>query len=38
MPYVAKIGVYHKECQEIADNVYEGITLTPAQSVAGRST
>jgi cyclohexanone monooxygenase len=36
MPYVAKIGVYRKECQEIADNGYEGFTLTPTQSIEGR--
>ena len=29
MPYVAKIGVYRKECQEIADNGYEGFMLAP---------
>ena len=27
MPYVAKIGVYRKECQEVADNGYQGFTL-----------
>ena len=27
MPYVAKIGVYRKECQQIADRGYEGFTL-----------
>ena len=36
MPYVAKIGVYRKECQEIADNGYDGFALTPTQSIAGR--
>jgi cyclohexanone monooxygenase len=32
MPYVAKIGVYRKECQDIADKGYEGFTLAPAPS------
>ena len=27
MPYVAKIGVYRKECQQVADAGYEGFTL-----------
>ena len=27
MPYVAKIGVYRKECQLVADSDYEGFTL-----------
>ena len=27
MPYVAKIGVYRKECQDIADRGYEGFVL-----------
>ena len=32
MPYVAKIGVYRKECQDTADKGYEGFTLAPAPS------
>ena len=28
MPYVAKIGVYRKECQAVADEDYRGFTLT----------
>ena len=32
MPYVAKIGVYRKECQQIADKGYEGFTLAPENS------
>ena len=32
MPYVAKIGVYRKECQAIADKDYEGFTLSRAPS------
>jgi cyclohexanone monooxygenase len=32
MPYVAKIGVYRKECQEIADNGYEGFQTTRAST------
>ncbi|MGE0313455.1 MAG: flavin-containing monooxygenase [Lautropia sp.] len=28
MPYVAKIGVYRRECQAVADNDYQGFTLT----------
>lgn len=27
MPYVARIGVYRRECQDIADKDYEGFTL-----------
>lgn len=27
MPYVAKIGVYRKECQQVADQGYDGFTL-----------
>jgi cyclohexanone monooxygenase len=34
MPYVQKIGIYRKECQDIADNGYEGFMLAPAS--AGR--
>jgi len=34
MPYVAKIGVYRKECQDIADNGYEGFTLAPSRRIA----
>ena len=30
MPYVARIGVYRKECDEIADNAYRGFILTAA--------
>ena len=30
MPYVAKIGVYRAECQQVAEKAYEGFTLTPA--------
>ena len=30
MPYVAKIGVYRRECQEAADKGYAGFTLAPA--------
>lgn len=29
MPYVAKIGVYRRECQDIADKGYEGFSLLP---------
>ena len=32
MPYVSKIGVYRRECQEAADNGYAGFTLQPANS------
>ena len=32
MPYAAKIGVYRKECQEVADRGYEGFTMTPTLS------
>ncbi|MGE4241925.1 flavin-containing monooxygenase [Ramlibacter sp.] len=31
MPYVAKIGVYRRECQEIADAGYVGFDIRPAQ-------
>ena len=31
MPYVAKIGVYRKECQQVADNGYEGFALAPTR-------
>ena len=34
MPYVSKIGVYRRECQEAADNGYAGFTLAPANSQA----
>ena len=34
MPYVAKIGVYRKECQDVADDGYRGFTLSRA--AAGR--
>ena len=30
MPYVAKIGVYRKECQVVADDGYRGFTLARA--------
>jgi cyclohexanone monooxygenase len=30
MPYVAKIGVYRKECQDIADEGYKGFKLSTA--------
>jgi cyclohexanone monooxygenase len=30
MPYVCKIGVYRRECQEVADQGYAGFTLAPA--------
>ena len=29
MPYVAKIGLYRKECQQVADKGYEGFTPAP---------
>jgi cyclohexanone monooxygenase len=29
MPYVARIGVYRKECQDIVDKGYEGFTFAP---------
>ena len=32
MPYVAKIGVYRKECQQLADQGYAGFLLAPAHS------
>ena len=35
MPYVARIGLYRRECQEVADRGYDGFMLTgrvPAQS------
>ena len=37
MPYVAKIGVYRRECQDIADKDYEGFVLaaTPADQGSG---
>ena len=31
MPYAAKIGVYRRECQQVADKGYEGFVLTPAK-------
>ena len=34
MPYAAKIGVYRRECQEVADKGYEGFILTPAEALA----
>ena len=37
MPYVAKIGVYRKECQLVADKGYEGFLLTPALPDSNRS-
>ena len=36
MPYVARIGVYRRECQEIADKGYEGFTMRTV--AAGRQT
>jgi len=30
MPYVAKIGVYRQECQDIADDGYRGFELASA--------
>ena len=30
MPYVAKIGVYRRECDAVAEHGYEGFTLSPA--------
>ena len=38
MPYVSKIGVYRRECQEVADQGYAGFTLAPANSKARAST
>ena len=35
MPYVAKIGVYRKECQAVADAGYRGFTLARAAAPAG---
>ena len=32
MPYVAKIGAYRKECQEIADKGYEGFQISRSSS------
>jgi cyclohexanone monooxygenase len=32
MPYVAKIGVYRKECQAVADDGYRGFTLARGAS------
>jgi cyclohexanone monooxygenase len=29
MPYVAKIGVYRRECEVVAEAGYEGFALTP---------
>ena len=37
MPYVAKIGVYRKECQQIADQGYLGFKLEPAASNEAQS-
>ena len=37
MPYVAKIGVYRKECQQVADRGYEGFVLTSPISNSNRS-
>ena len=34
MPYAAKIGVYRRECQEVADKGYEGFVLTRAGASA----
>ena len=38
MPYVAKIGVYRKECQQVADKGYEGFALEAAPSSETAST
>ncbi len=35
MPYVARIGVYRRECQDIADRGYEGFTLLALASAEG---
>ena len=37
MPYVAKIGVYRKECQQVADRGYEGFLLTSDIANSNRS-
>ena len=37
MPYVAKIGIYRNECQQVADRGYEGFVLTPHISNSNRS-
>ncbi len=37
MPYVSKIGVYRRECQEAADKGYAGFTLEPANSKSRES-
>ncbi len=37
MPYVAKIGLYRKECQDIADQGYAGFTLAPARPTVQES-
>ncbi len=36
MPYVAKIGVYRKECQQVADRGYEGFKLERCVSTSKR--
>ncbi|KAF3996494.1 flavin-containing monooxygenase [Glaciimonas immobilis] len=33
MPYVAKIGVYRKECTDIAEDDYRGFILTPVPAL-----
>ena len=37
MPYVAKIGVYRKECQQVADSGYEGFALARGAAVSTES-
>ena len=37
MPYVAKIGVYRRECQQVADAGYEGFVLSRARAAHGMS-
>ena len=35
MPYVARIGVYRRECQQVADKGYEGFALARSGAVSG---
>jgi cyclohexanone monooxygenase len=37
MPYVAKIGLYRKECQDVADQGYAGFSLAPARATKQES-
>ncbi len=37
MPYVAKIGVYRKECQQVADDGYVGFMVLPPQRTAAEA-